>query len=231
MRILRGDFFVCRQKRERGNTPKRRKEEGETPQNRPVGPHAVHWQKTSTITRRIGKPKNEGRRKLKNTQRRENPKTHGNPWSLTKTRTPPMRKTQKLEDERWLWTTAGTNKQTNLFFHILFICFQTPAGSKRYFSSKIEKKYLLDEKQRQIWIACTFIWRGRTHIGVLYTGGTKKGGQKRPMGTKPLRKKRKIVALISLWRWAMLDDFLEMRIHMMLGQPVYAELCVVDDRM
>ena len=110
-----------------------------------------------------------------------------------------LRKTQKLEDERWLWTTAGTNKQTNLFFHILFICFQTPAGSKRYFSSKIEKKYLLDEKQRQIWIACTFIWRGRTHIGVLYTGGTKKRRPKTSYGHKtPAQEKKNCCVDLTL---------------------------------
>ena len=145
-----------------------------------------------------------------------------------------MRKTQKLEDERWLWTTAGTNKKANLFFHILFICFQTPAGSKRYFSSKIEKKYLLDEKQRQIWIAYTFIWRGRAHIAVTYTGGKQKTrpkgeGKRGVLSMQNLHIKN--VALISLWRWAMMDDCLEMRIHMMLGQPVYAEFCVIDDRM
>ena len=49
---------------------------------------------------------------------------------------------------------------------------------KKIFLFENRKKNLLDEKQRQIWIACTFIWRGRTHIAVLYTGGTKKKGNK-----------------------------------------------------
>ena len=45
-------------KEKRGNTPNTQKRGGETTQNAAKGPHAVHGQKTDTITLREGKLKN-----------------------------------------------------------------------------------------------------------------------------------------------------------------------------
>ena len=45
-------------KRERGNTPKHTKRRRGNAPKRSTGPHAVHGQKTDTITLRIGNPKN-----------------------------------------------------------------------------------------------------------------------------------------------------------------------------
>ena len=55
-----------------------------------------------------------------------------------------MRKTQKLEDERCLRTTARTNKQANDDFHR----FSDSRRIKKIFCSN-RKKYLLGEKQRR----------------------------------------------------------------------------------
>ena len=79
-----------------------------------------------------------------------------------------------------------------------------------------------------------YLERTCTHSSNIYGRETKKTrpkgeGKKSVLSIQNLHIKN--VALISLWRWAMMDDCLEMRIHMMLGQPVYAEFCVIDDRM
>ena len=118
-----------------GKRPKtQKKERGETPrtQHRPPRRSRTKNQYNRPSNRETQKRR---KRKLKNTQRKGNPKTRDNPWSLTKTRTPPMRKTQKLEDERWLRTTARTNKQAIRFFHM----FSDSRRAKKIFSSKIEK--------------------------------------------------------------------------------------------
>ena len=172
-----------RQKREGKHPETHKKNEGKRPKTQHRPPRRSRTKNRYNHPSK-GNPKTSKEETQKH-PKEENPKTRDNPWSLTKTRTPPMRKTQKLEDERWLWTTARTNKQANLIFHDFCHMFSDSHRVKKIFSSKIEKNIFWTKNKTKFGSPVFF---KNVHI-LLFFLRRRKGGAKSDQKTHLCGKK------------------------------------------